>query len=450
MTEDLLSRLLREYDLWLGLERGVAVNTRRAYARDLRRYARFLRAAGVTDAAAIGEHTVAAHVDEMSAARDEEGRPIYSPATVARALVAVRSFHRFCLAEGHLQDDPSEEVGAPRVPQGVPKALALDDVVRLLDGIEGTDPPAVRDRAIVETLYGTGMRISELVGLDLDAVDLEAGLVRVLGKGSRERMVPVGNTARQMLDEYIEWGRPELVPRQFARRGDAEAVFLNARGGRLTRQGCWMIVRRHGQRAGLDDRLTPHVLRHSCATHMLERGADLRVVQELLGHSRVSTTQIYTKVTAERLRSVYDAAHPRARARTSRAVRKRRSRMPASGSAFYTGEMVEVTHASLRALLEEERDRLRAQLAQYGHGDAASLLFDEGFADSGQVTAERGEVEALSSSLVALLRDTEAALERFDAGTYGTCESCGSEIPLARLEAKPGARYCITCASKRS
>jgi len=314
VSDDALTRLLREHDIWLGVERGVADNTRRAYGRDLRRYARFLSESRVTGPTEIGEHTVAAYVDDMTAARDDDGRPRFSPATVARALVAVRSFHRFCLAEGHAQGDPTEDVGAPRVPQGVPKALALEEVERLLDGIEGDEPSAIRDRAIVETLYATGVRISELVGLDLDALDLESGFLRVLGKGNRERMVPVGSTARTALADYLDRGRPGLAPARFARRGDIDAVFLNARGGRLTRQGCWMIIRRHGRRAGLADRLTPHVLRHSCATHMLDRGADLRVVQELLGHARISTTQVYTRITADRLRAAYDAAHPRARA----------------------------------------------------------------------------------------------------------------------------------------
>lgn len=317
MSDD-LGELLAEHDAWLAVERGLAENTRRAYRRDLQRYARFLREAGVADAGAVGEEAVAAYVRRLETAADEDGRRRYSPATVARALVAVRSFHRFCLAEGYVARDPSEDVGAPRVPQGVPKALSLEEVETLLGAVAGDDATALRDRAILETLYGTGVRISELVGLDLDGVDLDAGFLRVMGKGGKERLVPIGRTARDALDRYLEVGRPELAPVQFARRGDAEAVFLNARGGRLTRQGCWKIVRRHARRVGLDDRLTPHVLRHSCATHMLERGADLRVVQELLGHARISTTQVYTRVTTDRLRAVYDAAHPRAAAREAR------------------------------------------------------------------------------------------------------------------------------------
>lgn len=313
MTVDELGRLLREHETWLAVERGLAENTRRAYGRDLRRYADFLRRAGIDEPRAVGEQAVAGYLRELEAATDDEGRRRYSAASIARGLVAVRSFHRFCVSEGYATADPTEDVGAPRVPQGLPKALALDDVERLLDGVTGDTPSAVRDRAILEVLYGTGVRISELAGLDLDGVDLEAGFLRVMGKGAKERLVPLGGAASASLDEYLGKARPELAPAQWARRGDAEAVFLNARGGRLTRQGCWMIVRRHARRAGLTEQLSPHVLRHSCATHMLERGADLRVVQELLGHARISTTQVYTRVTTERLRSVYEAAHPRAR-----------------------------------------------------------------------------------------------------------------------------------------
>lgn len=307
------SWLLREHDTWLAVERGLAANTRAAYGRDLHRYTAFLAANGFVDPGAVNEGAVAAYVRALREARDDEGRPRYAPSTVARALAAVRSFHAFCLAEGYLAADPTAGVAAPRVPQGIPRALTVAEVEALLHVVTGETPRALRDRAILECLYATGMRISELVSLDLDGLDLETGFLRVLGKRSKERLVPVGISARQALAVYLEAGRPELVPPRFARRGDAEAVFLNARGGRLTRQGCWMIVRRYGRRAGLEDRLSPHVLRHSCATHMLERGADLRVVQELLGHARISTTQVYTRVTTERLREVYDAAHPRAR-----------------------------------------------------------------------------------------------------------------------------------------
>ena len=199
------------------------------------------------------------------------------------------------------------------MPLGIPKALTEDEVEALLGAVIGDTPRSLRDRAIVETLYATGARISELVGLDRRDLDLDDGLVRVLGKGSKERIVPVGRSAREALTAYLDDGRPQLVRPGRAARGDGEAMILNARGGRLSRQSCWKIVRTAGERAGVRGRLSPHVLRHSCATHMLERGADIRVVQELLGHASLSTTQVYTKVSPERLRAVYEAAHPRAR-----------------------------------------------------------------------------------------------------------------------------------------
>ena len=217
------------------------------------------------------------------------------------------------VAEGVAQADPSDQVGAPRVPQGIPKALSEADVERLLAAVEGADPLARRDRAILELLYGTGVRISELVGLDLDAVDLTTSTARVLGKGSKERVVPIGRAALGALDDYLRNARLGLRAERARRASDADAVFLNARGGRISRQGCWKIVHAAGERAGLGAKLSPHVLRHSCATHMLDHGADIRVVQELLGHASVSTTQVYTKVSPDRLRSVYEASHPRAR-----------------------------------------------------------------------------------------------------------------------------------------
>lgn len=311
---DRLEQLLAEHESWLTVERGLATNTLAAYRRDLRNYAAFLRSRGERDPSAVDESTVLAYVEYLKDARDDDGRPRFAPSSVARALVAVRSFHRFCVDEGFLAVDPSEEVGAPRVPQGIPKALSEPEVEKLLHAVAGDTPRALRDQAILETLYAAGVRISELVGLDRRDLDLEDSLVRVLGKGSKERIVPIGRTAKAALRTYLDHGRPELAAHR--RRGGAggEAVFLNARGGRLSRQSCWKIVRTAGNAAGLGDRLSPHVLRHSCATHMLDHGADIRVVQELLGHASLTTTQVYTKVSPQRLRAVYDAAHPRARA----------------------------------------------------------------------------------------------------------------------------------------
>lgn len=297
-----------EFLAWLAAERGRSANTLAAYRRDLAAYVAFLSGRGL-HLEEVSEPVVADYVAFLRAA----GR---APASVARAMVAVRSLHRFLVGEGWSAADPTGGIGAPRVPQGLPKALTEEEVARLLDAVGGDDPRARRDRAILEVLYGCGLRISELVGLSLGDLDLDAGFLRAFGKGAKERVVPVGRFAREALRAWLSpGGRDRLVPARWARRSDADAVFLNARGRRLSRQGAWGIVRAYGARAGLADRLTPHVLRHSCATHMLDRGADIRAVQELLGHASISTTQVYTKVSAARLFAVYEAAHPRARAR---------------------------------------------------------------------------------------------------------------------------------------
>jgi integrase/recombinase XerD len=298
---------VEEWLSWLATERGRAASTLEAYRRDIRGWWRWLRARH-TDLASVGEPDIEAYVAELRG----QGR---APATVARAIVAVRSLHRFLAEDGRLPTDPGAEVETPRVPSGLPKALTEAEVQALLDAVVGDEPVARRDRAILEVLYGTGLRISELVGLRLGDVDLESGLLRAFGKGSKERVVPLGRHAVGALYDWLTpGGRPALEPERWARRGDAEAVFLNRRGGRLTRQGAWLVVKRHGDTAGLGAKLTPHALRHSCATHMLDHGADIRSVQELLGHASVSTTQVYTKVSTERLWAAYRAAHPRATA----------------------------------------------------------------------------------------------------------------------------------------
>jgi integrase/recombinase XerD len=292
---------------YLAVERGLARNTLDAYGRDLARYARYLQAGGVTDATRADEATVAGFVASIAWSEYAEGKR-YRPSSVARALAAVRMFHLFLLREGDAPGNPSEGVVRPKVPRTLPRPLSIGDVEAILRAPGEADPAAIRDRAILETLYGAGLRISELVGLDVDEVDLDEGSVRVMGKGSKERMVPLGRFAVAAIEDYLTRARPML-----ARSGSGAALFLNQRGGRLTRQGVTRVLKTAAVRAGVTKRVTPHTLRHSFATHLLEGGADVRVVQELLGHATLATTQIYTLVTGERLREEYFLAHPRAR-----------------------------------------------------------------------------------------------------------------------------------------
>lgn len=306
-TSTPLSRNAEEFLSWLAVEQGRARNTLSAYRRDLAAYERFLsethRRLEDADMAAVEEHL---------ARRRAAG---IGPASLARELAAVRGLHRFLVDEGLAATDPTSDLGAVPLPRRLPKALSEDEVDALLGAAPGDDPLARRDRAVLEVLYGTGMRASELVGLSLADLGSDTGLVRVLGKGDKERLVPLGRHAAGALTEWLgPGGRPELAPARWARRGDAEAVFLNTRGGRLSRQGVWTVLKKRAAVVGLADKVHPHVLRHSCATHMLAHGADIRVVQELLGHVSITTTQAYTRVTMEHLRAAYEAAHPRAQA----------------------------------------------------------------------------------------------------------------------------------------
>ena len=294
----------------LVVERGLSDHTVAAYRRDLSRYARFCLERGIRDAGRADEEDVSAFVAALSESPARPDGEPYRASSVARSLAAIRSFHRFLLGEGESDRDPADAAVRPRVPRTLPRPLSVDEVGRILDAPAGAEPAALRDRAMLETLYGAGLRISELVGLDVDDVDLEEGSVRVMGKGSKERLVPIGRKAREALSAYLTRARPALASTRS--RG---AMFLNARGGRLTRQGCTRVVERCVARAGIRKTVSPHTLRHSFATHLLEGGADVRVVQELLGHASVATTQIYTLVTEQHLREAYLSAHPRARQR---------------------------------------------------------------------------------------------------------------------------------------
>jgi len=303
--EDVLPLEVEDLLLWLSAERGRAAGTIAAYRRDLRTYVAWLRAEG----RALDEVSEEDLSEFIASLRARE----LAPASVARTMVPVRALHRFLSDEGRAPTDPGAHLELPRVPKGLPKAITEEEVGRLLDAPVGDGPAVLRDRAMLEVLYGTGVRVSELVGLSIGDIDLDAALLRAFGKGSKERIVPIGVPAVRAL---VAWfgpdGRPRMAPAQWKRRGDAEAVFLNTRGGRLSRQGAWDVLRRYARLVDLEGKLTPHVLRHSCATHMLDHGADIRAVQELLGHASISTTQIYTLVSTERLWEVYASAHPRA------------------------------------------------------------------------------------------------------------------------------------------
>jgi integrase/recombinase XerD len=291
----------------LAVERGLSSNTVEAYRRDLRRYLSFLTSWGIQDVPAVTDEAVAAYVVQLTSSTHDDGL-LYRPASVARMLSAVRSFHRFELREAVTDHDPTVGIVPPKLPRSLPRPLSVQEVTTLLETPPEAEPVGLRDRAILELLYGAGLRISELTGLDVDDVELEEGSVRVLGKGGKERDVPVGRYAREAVSAYLARARPV-----FATNRSRAALLLNQRGGRLTRQGVSQVVARHVRGAGIRRRVTPHTLRHSFATHLLEGGADVRVVQELLGHASVATTQIYTLVTNEHLREVYFTAHPRAR-----------------------------------------------------------------------------------------------------------------------------------------
>jgi len=293
----------------LQVERGASANTVSSYRRDLVRYREFLGTRGITDAADVTERDVSDFLASLREGTPE--RAGLAASSAARTLVAVRGFHRFLALEGDVGTDPANGVPPPRPPSRLPKAIPVDRVERLLEAASvGDTPVSLRDRALFEVLYGAGARISEAVGLDVDDVDLdEPASVRLLGKGDKQRLVPLGSYAVTALDAYLVRARPTLAT---AGRGTA-ALFLNQRGARLSRQSAWDALRRAAERAGLEGHVSPHTLRHSFATHLLDGGADVRVVQELLGHASVTTTQIYTLVSPQRLREVYAGAHPRAR-----------------------------------------------------------------------------------------------------------------------------------------
>ncbi|MET8428685.1 site-specific tyrosine recombinase XerD [Nocardia sp. NPDC004860] len=306
----MLKRQIDAYLDHLAVERGAARNTLSAYRRDLGRYRYFLTERGVETLARVAESDIADYMVSLRSGDSEH--PALAASSASRALVAVRGLHRFATAEGITDADVAHPVKPPTPARRLPKALPYDQVSRLLDAAGGDiadGPRGLRDRALLELLYSTGARISEMVGLDVDDIDTAERAVVLRGKGGKQRMVPIGRPALAALDNYLVRGRPALATRG---KGNA-ALFLNHRGGRLSRQSAWQVLQSAADRAGIAAQVSPHTLRHSFATHLLDGGADVRVVQELLGHASVTTTQIYTLVTVGTLHEVWATAHPRAR-----------------------------------------------------------------------------------------------------------------------------------------
>jgi integrase/recombinase XerD len=297
--------LVLDFLAYLEFERGLSRNTLEAYRSDLLQFGRFLDGRGADAVTA----TNADLSDFLSYLAAGEGRPAASPATVHRKAACLRSFYRHLRREGIRDSDPTAAISSPRRSRRLPKVLNRAEVARLLEQPKGTEPTGLRDRALLELMYACGLRASEAISLEVGDVDLEVGVLRARGKGSKERVVPIGRAAVEATRIYVERGRPGLL------RGRLEShLFVNFRGDALTRQGLYKIVRRHATTAGLADRMSPHTLRHTFATHLLAGGCDLRSVQEMLGHADVATTQLYTHLSSERLKDVYFKAHPRATA----------------------------------------------------------------------------------------------------------------------------------------
>ena len=292
---------------FLAVEKGFSRNTVAAYRNDLQRLGDFLRENGHAFKEGLTWSQVHRNhiMDYILSLKDRQ----YSPATVARKVAAAKSFFNFLTAEGITRSNPTENLDTPKVGKSLPKTLTIDEVDKLLEQPQMKDTPSARrDRAMLELLYATGMRVSELVGLNVEHVNLQTGNVRCFGKGMKERILPIHNQAIQALHEYLSEGRPQLV-----QKPEERALFVNQRGQRLTRQGLWLIIKAYAQKANIKAAVTPHVLRHSFATHMLHRGTPLRNVQEFLGHANISTTQIYTHLTDDYMHREYEKAHPRAK-----------------------------------------------------------------------------------------------------------------------------------------
>ncbi len=292
--------LVDSYLHYLVVEKGLSRNTIESYGRDLRVFLDFVEGRGIRSFRQVTRGDVLAFLKEL------QGRGL-SVRSVSRALISLRGLFRFLLLEGHLEEDPVEEMEVPRPPRSLPHVLSLQEVERILEAPDPGTPLGVRDRAMLELLYATGMRVSELAGLPPEGVDIQVGFVRVKGKGDKERVIPIGEVARERLDIYLREGRPRLLKGR-----ESPYLFVNRQGRGLSRQGIWKLIKRYALEAGVLTPITPHTLRHSFATHLLERGADLRFVQVMLGHADIGTTQIYTHLNQEYLRKIYQQYHPRA------------------------------------------------------------------------------------------------------------------------------------------
>ncbi len=288
------------------IERGASSNTIKAYERDLESYAAYLEKVGITTVDAIDRSVLSDFVASLSKSK-------MAPASINRRMSSIKGFHRYLVREGYSTSNPSDNVVLPKIPERLPDVLSASEVAKILDGEDDTPPFGLRNRAILEVLYGCGLRASEICGLNESNINLDEGFLRIFGKGSKERIAPIAGAAARYLQRYCEEARDDLAARAHHRKAeDASAVFLNGRGGRISRQSVHHIVADAGQRFGIED-LHPHTLRHCFATHMLEGGADLRVIQEILGHSDISTTQIYTHIDRTHMKEEYLSAHPRAR-----------------------------------------------------------------------------------------------------------------------------------------
>ncbi len=295
-----MKSLVEEFIHYLAVERGLADNTLDSYNRDLNQFMVFLEKEQVKDVQKATRNVIMSYLLFLQ----KRGR---ATATVSRHLAALKSFYHFLLREKHIEKDPTANLESPKLEKKLPRILTVNEVEMLLNQPKGSDPAALRDKAMLELLYATGIRVSELIYLDVNHINLDMGYVRCFGKGSKERIVPVGSFARKCVSEYLQKGRVKLIKNK-----TEQALFVNQHGRRLTRQGFWKIIKKYARRAGISKEITPHTLRHSFATHLLENGADLRSVQEMLGHADITTTQIYTHLTKGRLREVYAKSHPRA------------------------------------------------------------------------------------------------------------------------------------------